>query len=185
MSFQLKELISNISTDFENRKLEDNQFDSNLDVQNEISFEALEAKLIIKAKLEFEKSQMTQEEDSTLYLSELTLEQKEILQNLLLASIADLENCCEDCLSTYKDISSFINSNALEFNQFNEYLERLNNYEDIINQNDEHFEQLSQYPESFLDLDYNENYCDGNLFQNYFRFFFDNPPYLKFVLKTF
>ena len=159
MSYQLKELISNISTGVQ--KIEDEQLDSNLDEQNEISFEAIEAQLIIKAKLEFEKSKMIHQEDNTLNITELTVEQKEILQNLLLASIADLENCCEDCLSTYKEISEYINANALEFNQLNEYLERLNNYEHMINRNEEHFEQLSEYPESFLDEHFNENYTDG------------------------
>jgi hypothetical protein len=165
ISYQLKDLISNISTEIQSKtsKFDENQFDTNLDSQNEISFEALEAKLIIKAKMEFEKSQKMQEEDDTLNLNELTVEQKEILQNLLLASIADLENCCENCLSTYKDISNYINSKALEFNQLNEYLERLNNYEQIISQNGEHFEKLPPDPDSFLDYDYRENYCDGNL----------------------
>jgi hypothetical protein len=57
ISYQLKDLISNISTEIQSKtsKFDENQFDTNLDSQNEISFEALEAKLIIKAKMEFEK----------------------------------------------------------------------------------------------------------------------------------
>ena len=131
MSYQLKDLISNISTGIK----QNNNFEIDLDTEEdpcENSFEQLEAKLINKAKqefLQFEKSRMLNGEEDceseTLNLNDLTIEQKEILQNLLLASVADLENCCDDCLITYHDISGYINSKALEFNQFNEYLQKL------------------------------------------------------------
>ena len=170
MSYQLKDLISNISTGVE--QIDNFELQPNDDAC-ENSFELLEAKLINKAKQEFlqmEKTRLVNEDDDDdesdtemLHLNDLSIEQKEMLQSLLLASVADLENCCDDCLSTYHDISEYINSKALEFNQFNEYLERLNEYEYLLNQHETeaNMHQLAQHPESLLDYDYEENYCEG------------------------
>ena len=160
MSHQLKDLLSLISTG--DTEKESNNYESSeandLDDQNEISFEALEAKLIIKAKMEYEKNQMMREESDRLNLSDLSDEQKEILQNLLLSSVADLENCCDDCLATYTDLHDFIKSKSLEFNLFNDYVDRLS--DNLINQHETKLFQFIKQPE--IDYGYNENYCNGN-----------------------
>ena len=158
MSYQLKDLVSNISTDMPQNN-DHYDIDTNFDDPNEISFEALEAKLIIKAKMEYEKKQVMQENE-TLNLNDLSVEQKEILQNLLLSSVADLEHCCDDCLSTFNEISDFINKKSFEFNQLNEYLERLNDYENVLQRNEPKLSRFTQQAD--VDLGYNEEYCRGN-----------------------
>lgn len=53
----------------------------------------------------------------------LNNDQKEVLlHNLLLASVAKLENCCDECLTTYNEINEFINSKSVELDEFLLYL---------------------------------------------------------------
>ena len=166
MSHQLLDVIANISTSEASlsgaRKENPSDF-----------FEQMEAKLLENAKLELD--QMDYESSTsaaeTLNLNELSHEQKETLQNLLLASVAKLEHCCEDCLSTYNEINDYINSKALEFNEFNEYLSNLNNYEYLLNQQ---MEANGEFGYNENDFEYdnggnlNEEYATANMTQ-FFR----------------
>lgn len=47
-----------------------------------------------------------------------TEEQKQLIQDIFIASVVELEECCEDCLHKYNALNSFINKNAIEFNEF-------------------------------------------------------------------
>lgn len=48
-----------------------------------------------------------------------TNEQKQqLIQDIFLASVVELEECCEDCVHKYNAINQFINKNAIEFNEF-------------------------------------------------------------------
>ena len=68
-----------------------------------------EHKLIEKAKL------LLVDEGSVSMTHET---KQQLIQDILLASVVELEECCEDCLHRYNAINMFINKNPIEFNEF-------------------------------------------------------------------
>jgi hypothetical protein len=60
-------------------------------------------------------------------------DQKVYLQNLLTASLKEMENCCDDCLLTFNSFNNLFNQYALEFNEF---LQNLNENDANDNQAD-------------------------------------------------
>ncbi len=74
-----------------------------------------ETKLLEKAKLPIIEPVPI---GSSIFDNETALEQKRLIHDIFLASIVELDECCEDCLQKYKAIHDFVNKNAIEFNEF-------------------------------------------------------------------
>lgn len=141
----------------------------------------VEAKLLENAKLPL----MNLEQDTEPELEYSNGEQKEVLlQNLILASIAQMETCCSKCLNTYNDINELINKKPGELD---EVLLYLNNEEtcdleenQYLNGKLDQFEFNNEYEdEDLIDIDdYDEFTSSGSLIQKF------NPKDLDSILNS-
>jgi hypothetical protein len=74
-----------------------------------------EMKLVENAKLAIIESAIIEPD---LIDTDAAYEHSQLIQDIFIASVVELEECCEDCLHKYNAIHRFINRNAIEFNEF-------------------------------------------------------------------
>ena len=75
-----------------------------------------ELKLIEKAKLPLSSLEARGEPGKILVDTDEQIQQ--LIQDILLASVVELEDCCNDCILKYNDLNNLINTNAIEFSEF-------------------------------------------------------------------
>jgi hypothetical protein len=85
-------------------------------------FERVESNLIKNAKLPFMNESETLNNENKIN-DEFDEENEYLLQNLLLASLARLENCCDECLNTYNEINNLLN---IKPNEYDDYISNMN-----------------------------------------------------------
>jgi len=115
------------NSDYSNISVQHNEFNKNtLDSLHSVKshmtpiskskiYDEEETKLLEKAKLPIIEPVPI---GSSIFDNETALEQKRLIHDIFLASIVELDECCEDCLQKYKAIHDFVNKNAIEFNEF-------------------------------------------------------------------
>ena len=86
-------------------------------------FEQVESNLIKNAKLPFMNENETMNQNNNKLDDEFDEENEYLLQNLLLASLARLENCCDECLNTYNEINNLLN---IKPNEYDDYISNMN-----------------------------------------------------------
>ena len=53
-------------------------------------------------------------------------QKQQLIQDILLASVVEFEDCCDDCIHKYNALNILITTNAIEFNEFMSSLTDLN-----------------------------------------------------------